>query len=295
MVVGGGPAGLEAALTLARAGHKVTVAEAGEEMGGRLIKETKIRNLSAWGRVRDYRLYQLQQMGNVNLYTGSSLDAEGIAEFGADHVLVATGASWVGDGLGRTRLSPIPGFAGAALTPDDILGGQEPGETVVIYDDDHYYMANALAADLASKGHRVHIVTPQPTLSAWMGMTLEAPRVIGEMNELGVAMHINTTAKSWEDGALHLHRSDTGTPLDAIKADTLIGVTIRHPDPTLSVNLDKIRVTHRRIGDAEVPGTVQAAVYSGHRHAREILNGGKRIPFKRERAVIFDTQAVKAS
>jgi len=107
LIVGSGPAGLEAALVLAKAGHAVTVAERDDELGGRSTREARIKGLSSWGRVKDYRLYQLQQMPNVNLYPGSELDADGIADFGADHVLLATGAPWRRDGAGRTRLQPI--------------------------------------------------------------------------------------------------------------------------------------------------------------------------------------------
>ena len=289
LIVGGGPAGLEAALTLARAGHQVTVAEGATEMGGRVARESRIGNLSAWGRVTDYRLYQLQQMKNVDLFTESPMDAETVAEFAADHVLLATGSGWLRDGVGRSRLDPIPGFAGAALTPDDILNGARPGDSVVIYDDDHSYMANALAADLAARGHMVQIVTPMPVLGGWLGNTLEQPRMIAELLAAGVAMHPNTTATAWHQGALQVVRSDTGAALPAIPGKTLLAVTLRHPDTALSEALTARGVVHRLIGDAEAPGPIQAAVFSGHRHAREILGhepaGGL---FRRERPVLFD-------
>jgi len=287
LIVGGGPAGLEAALTLARAGHEVTLADASDELGGRVARQARIRNLSAWGRVRDYRTYQLQQMGNVTLYTGSSLDTDTIAEFGANHVLIATGATWVCDGVGRTRSTPIPGFADAAVTPDDVLAGATLGDEIVIYDDDHDYMANALAADLAGKGHKVHLVTPMPTLAGWMAMTLEQPRVIAEMLEVGVTMHVNATASAFDSDTLTLHRTDTGQDIAPIKADTLLSVTLRSPNTAVSHALSTLGTAHRTIGDAEVPGTIQAAVYSGHRHAREVLNANAQVPFKRERAVLF--------
>jgi dimethylamine/trimethylamine dehydrogenase len=284
LIVGSGPAGLEAALTLARAGHLVSVAEAREELGGRVSQEAQIKGLSAWARVRDYRLYQLRQMVNVSLYPASPLDADGIADFAADHVLLATGARWLADGRGRSRLSPIPGFD-AALTPDDVLEGATLSGDVVIYDDDHFYMANALAADLAAKGHRVQIVSPQPTLAPWMGHTLEQPRMIAELVAAGVQMHPGSTATGWVGNGLTVVRSDTGASLPIVQGASLIHVGIRHPDLTLSQALNERVLNHRLIGDAECPGIIQSAVYSGHRHAREIL--GQTSPFLRERAELI--------
>ena len=288
LIVGSGPAGLEAALVLAKAGHEVTVAERADEMGGRSAREARIKGLASWGRVKDYRLYQLQQMPNVNLYPGSELDAGGIAEFGADHVLLATGAPWRGDGAGRTRLTPIPGFTGAALTPDDVMDGAAIGHSVVIYDDDHYYMANALAADLAARGHAVHLVTPMPSLSAWMGHTLEQPRMLAEMKAAGVRMYPNSVAIGWSGDGLAVSRGDTGEALPAIAGATLVAVGTRLPDTRLGEALTAQGLPYRTIGDAECPGIIQGAVYSGHRHARELLGTepDDRV-FKRERPTLF--------
>ncbi len=289
LIVGGGPAGLEAALVLAKAGHVVTVAEGSSEMGGRSIREAQICNLAAWARVSDYRLHQLQQMGNVNLFTRSNLDCDGIVEFGADHALLATGSYWVNTGAGRTRLDPIPGFAEAALTPDDIMDGMAVGDSVVIYDDDHYYMANTLAVDLARKGHDVHVVSPMPTMAGWLGNTLEYPRMVAELMAEGVTMHPNTTATAWEGGELCVIRTDIGAELPPMEASSLLAVTIRAANLSVSEELSRRGVAHRVIGDAEAPGPMQSAVFSGHRHAREILGlePENRIT-RRERPILFD-------
>lgn len=273
---------------LARAGHRVAVAERDDALGGRALREARIRGLSSRARVKDYRLYQLRRMPNVDLYPGSAMDADAIADFGADHVLLATGAAWRGDGAGRTRLSPIPGFAGVALTPDDLMAGAAVRGSVVIHDDDHYYMSNALAADLAARGHRVHLVSPLPTLSAWMAHTLEQPRMIAEMKAAGVTMHPNSVATGWDGDGLSVQRGDTGDPLPPVPGQTLVTVGTRLPDTALSAALTARGIPHRVIGDAECPGILQGAVYSGHRHARELLGTepADRV-FRRERPTLF--------
>lgn len=271
LIAGGGPAGLEAALTLARAGVEVTLAERNGVFGGRAALESKLKGLAAWGRVSDYRLYQLRQLANVQLYPNSALDAEGISAFAADHVLLATGSRWRGDGSGRSRLAAIPGFAGVALTPDDVMAGIPLSGPVVIYDDEHNYMGNVLALHLAALGHAIHLVTPLPSIGSWLAYTLEQPRVIAALHAAGVAMHPYVAAATWRDGGLHVTRADTGQPLTPLVANTLITVGTREPNLDLARALDAENVAHCVIGDAEAPGLIQAAVFSAHRHARATL------------------------
>ena len=95
LVVGGGPAGLEAALTLGRRGYDVALADRAKEFGGRLRFETGLPGMKTWNRVAEYRLGQLRQMANVALYPDSDLSAQDVLDFGADHVVVATGARWL--------------------------------------------------------------------------------------------------------------------------------------------------------------------------------------------------------
>ncbi len=91
LIVGAGPAGLEAAMQLGRRGYRVTLAEAGRALGGRVAKERLLPGLSAWGRVADYRAGQIAPMPNVEVYFESRLSAEDVLGMGVDHVAVATG------------------------------------------------------------------------------------------------------------------------------------------------------------------------------------------------------------
>ena len=71
LVVGGGPAGLEAAVMLGRRGYDVVLAEAGDELGGRVAREARLPGLAAWIRVVDYRSSQLARLTNVEVGLGS--------------------------------------------------------------------------------------------------------------------------------------------------------------------------------------------------------------------------------
>ena len=83
LVVGGGPTGLEATLALSNRSYDVTLAEAGDEMGGRVLTETKLAPLRQWKRVADYRTSMLSTRSNVSAFTQSHMDVDGILEMGA--------------------------------------------------------------------------------------------------------------------------------------------------------------------------------------------------------------------
>src|SRR5262245_7115098 len=123
LIVGGGPAGLECALTFARRGYSVSLAEAADHFGGRLRFETTLPGLATWGRVLDWRLGQLQRLPNVTLYAGNELSVSDILELEHQRVVIAAGARWT-----RMLDSPFELPVGEleqphVYTPDDIAAG----------------------------------------------------------------------------------------------------------------------------------------------------------------------------
>ncbi|MFN7225583.1 MAG: NADH:flavin oxidoreductase, partial [Paracoccaceae bacterium] len=115
-----------------------TLAEASTTLGGRVARERGLPGLSAWGRVADYRTGQLAPMPNVDIYRDSHLTGADILAMGADHVAIATGATWRRDAVARLHLHPIPTDPTMPVySPDDLMAGKIPGgHRITLYDDD---------------------------------------------------------------------------------------------------------------------------------------------------------------
>lgn len=291
LVVGGGPAGLECARALGQRGYQVVLTEAAREFGGRVHLESQLPGLSEWRRVVDWRLTQIEKLPNVSLYPGSLMTAADILETGVPHVVVATGARWRPDGIGRSHWQPIPGHdLPAVLTPDDLMAGAAVSGRVLVFDDDHYYMGAVLTELLVEMGCQVDLVTPAPLVAHWSYYTLERDRTQARLLRLGVGLHPHHTLAAIQPGGAILTGAITGRESN-LPCDHLLLVTDRISQDQLYYDLkpalaDGRLRSLRVIGDAQAPHLIAQAVYSGHLAAREFdqppVDG---TPFRREYAI----------
>lgn len=302
LIVGAGPAGLEAARALGQRGYRVILTDAKREAGGRVLLESALPNLIEWRRVIDWRLTQIQKLENIFFYPSSPMSAKDILESGEPHVILATGSAWRRDGVGRFLPRPVQGDA-KVFTPDDLmrlnmesdsllskLREEVPAlEHVVIYDDDHYYMGGVLAELLAQNGCQVTLVTPAPTISAWTEFTLEQDRIYERLLDLNVTLlphHVLASHSPTTAAVSHVITcAETVLPCDAV-----VMVTERIPNDSLyhelKPALDDGRLKSLRlVGDAEAPNIIAQAVFSGHLAAREFgeVIDPNVTPFKVER------------
>ncbi|HUY84609.1 MAG TPA: FAD-dependent oxidoreductase, partial [Steroidobacteraceae bacterium] len=289
LIVGGGPAGLECAVTLARRGYRVTIADEAAEFGGRLRFETGLPGLATWGRVIDWRLGQLRGRADVDLFPGNALTVEDVLGMEHDHVVVATGARWTRMLYAPIELPTEEFAAPRVYTPDDLAAGTVPEGAVLVFDFDNYYLGGAIAEGLARRGIATTYATTAGSASAWTFMTNELPLVHRALANAGVAIHTLRRVTGFDGTEVELADVFTGVRL-RLACRSLVVVGVREPRDELyrSLLARGPELTHAgirsvdRIGDALAPGAIVHAVHSGHRHAREFDAAPGAIACKRD-------------
>jgi dimethylamine/trimethylamine dehydrogenase len=290
LIVGAGPSGLECARAMGQRGYPVTLVDSKPEFGGRVLLESRLPGLSEWRRVAEWRLSGAQRRDNVQMFPASHMTAKDILDTGIRDIIVATGARYRRDGVGRSIHYPISGYETAKIfTPDDIMDGQTPEGQVVIYDDDHFYMGGVIAELLANKGCDVTIITPSPMVSYWTQFTLEQEKIQSRLMGLGVKFLLQHKVLNIGRDVLTASCVITGRE-NTLKQDAIVFVTDRTPNDQLykellTAHTGGVLDSLRLIGDAEAPGTIAQAVFAGHLAAREfdeIINPDV-TPFRVER------------
>ncbi|MFP6806163.1 MAG: NAD(P)-binding protein [Pseudomonadales bacterium] len=277
LIVGGGPAGLEAGLIAAKRGYHVTIAESTPEMGGRLKFETSLPGLSTWGRVRDYRLYALRQMGNVDLFTSSELGVDEILALDHQRIAIATGAHWTRSLYSSLEIPQGELVGPGIYTPDDLADGIIPEGAVLIYDFDNYYMGGVIAEYLAIQGLDVVYATPAGHASAWTVMTNEQPFVHQALHKHHVSINTQSLLTRFDGEQAMLNNIFTGEEqILAVRSVIIVG--LRLPNDKLFQNVmsrseefaDVGIKSVDRIGDALAAGALVHAVYAGHAYAQQL-------------------------
>jgi len=299
LVIGAGPAGLEATRALGRRGYHVMLAEAEHTLGGRVSRESSLPGLGEWARVRNYRVHEIQSMHNIDVYFDNRMQVDDVLVVEADHVVIATGARWQADGRGRYNPRPLAelGPAEQVFTPDDIMDGRLPGGPTLIYDDDHYYMSSVIAELLRAKDIPVTLVTPESIVSTWGSKTSEQGRVQRRLMELDVQLVTAHGLTRFNGRKAEIRCTHTDRPR-TIAVEAVVTVTMRAPNDGLFHELqqriedasdsDYRPLSLARIGDCEAPSIIAGAVFSGHRYARELdteVDPDNRIKYDR---VFFD-------
>ena len=206
------------------------------------------------------------------------MTAGDIVDFGADHVVLATGSRWRRDGVGVTGMQVLD--LPESLTPDDVFAGATVNGPAVIYDDEHYFMGGAWAEKLAAAGHEVTLVTPMATASYWTAYTDEQGFVQARLLQMGVRLVVSHQVVGSVPGGVRVAWGYTGRVQD-LACGTLVLVTGRVPVDDVWKGLAG-RPGVVRVGDCLAPSSIADAVYSAHAFARGL--GEADTVVRRERA-----------
>ena len=299
LVVGGGPAGLEAAVMLGRRGYEVVLAEAGADLGGRVAVEARLPGLAAWIRVVDYRRSQLARLPNVEVGLGSPLTAE------EAHLLrLRPHRRRDRLAMARRRRRPLAhaadrdrrGRAGAdARRP----AGGRPARTASGSSSTTTTTTTWAACWPSCSRGRAATSRSSPR-SRWprRGRSTRWSRHAPSAACSSWALRCWSRERSWRPVAAE-RSARASSPIASSEhaADAVVLVTGRLPQDGLAEGLEGLVETSaegpvvRVVGDALSPGTIAAAVWDGRRYAEELdaPPGDDSVPpFRREVVQLAD-------
>jgi dimethylamine/trimethylamine dehydrogenase len=300
LVVGAGPSGMECATVLGKRGMElVHLVDADDDIGGCMRWITRMPGLGGWGHVVDYRRVQLDRLDNVSLGMGTRLTAADVLDYGAQIVIVASGAHWAGDGLNGVTRQPIPGADAAlahVLTPEQVMleGKRPPGKRVAVVDHEGYFTGTAITEQLCGDGFEVVFVTSHDSVAPYADQTLEGRPVRQRLHDLGVSLHRGVMVTGISAGGIDLE-GEFGAR-SQVEVDGVVLVTQRLSDDALyqqlaadPAALAAAGIEHLyRIGDCVAPRLIADAIFDGHRLAREIdsPDPSQPLPYLRERPLV---------
>jgi len=272
LVVGGGVAGMEAARTAATRGHRVILCEKQEDLGGQLPLAASLPGRDELSDIVRWFQAQLPKVG-VEIHLGEEISEEKVRELKPDAVIVATGASYLRDGLNAPTFSPIAGWEQEHVTtPEEILSGrQTAGQKVVIVDETGFLVGPGIAEWLADQGKDVELITSDPSVGAMLFATLQLPWLYGRI--MGkVTLSPNTAVIQIAGRAIITINPHSGQQGQIEDVDTVVLVTGKLPNDTLYKALKGLFPEVYIAGDCDrAPHAVFGigeAIGSGHRVGR---------------------------
>jgi len=265
LVVGGGPAGLEAARVSAERGHRVTLMERSDRLGGQFRlaghqpSRGQILDLLAW---YERRLVAL----GVEVLLEVSAGADEVEAFRADQVIIATGSRPPSTGFQRAlpMVDRLPGSERSDAVPiQDVLAEKASvGRRVVVLDDVGDWRGLGTALFLAERGHDVTIVTSAAVVGGGLFHSAADGPLRRRFVDAGGAMRPSTVVLGW-DGLTVSVRSTLSGDEDGLPADTLVIAETGVAETALADELRSRGVAFEAIGDCVAPRRASLAIYEG--------------------------------
>jgi 2,4-dienoyl-CoA reductase-like NADH-dependent reductase (Old Yellow Enzyme family) len=270
LVIGGGPAGMEAARVAATRGHKVILAEADFELGGSLRAAAKAPTRQSFLDIATWLESEIYRLG-VDVRLSTYMESGDVMDIGADAVVVATGSLPRMDGIQASH----PGQAITGMDKARVLSSTDIfmsppadlGRSAVVIDDLGHYEALAVCEHLVSKGLSVTYVTRLRAFAPLAQPPLMNEPFLTRMAGKKFRWMIRTRAIAIQPGEVivgpaHLTADDVDT--ERLPADTVVFVSNNRPNREIFVDLSGRNVDVRVVGDANSPRFLETAIREGH-------------------------------
>ena len=273
LVVGGGPAGLEAARVAAERGHRVRLVEKTAELGGQFRLAAGQPERGEIGDLLTWYQRQLEQM-QVKVELRKEMTRQEVEASGADVVILCTGSLPARSGFQRSfpHLDRLPGAdqEGVCTIHDVLEGTVTPGANVLLLDDiNGWWPATGTALHLAKARHRVTIVTASEQAAAQLNYSHTGDSTRERMVKLGIEVMLASALKSWDRGKATIVNLYTGD-VEEREFDTLVLATTNERDDALSRELAESSMDVHAIGDTVQARTAAMAIYEARKLALEI-------------------------
>jgi 2,4-dienoyl-CoA reductase-like NADH-dependent reductase (Old Yellow Enzyme family) len=271
LVVGGGPAGLEAARTAALRGHSVILAEAQPHLGGALRMAAQAPTRHGIGDIIEWLEARVFELG-VDVRLSTYLDADDVAEIGADVVILATGSMPRMDGVQISNPGePIAGFERRnVLSSVDLFGGAPLGDyrKAVVIDDLGHYEAIGTAEHLIASGLAVDFVTRFPAFAPVSDMAHMVEPALARLNRGKFTVYPRSRAIEIDDdgvviGPTYEYLRPSANMLERLPADVVVFVSANSANRMLYDDLRAMGIETTLIGDANRPRFLESATRDG--------------------------------
>ncbi|WP_159872567.1 FAD-dependent oxidoreductase [Novosphingobium sp. 9U] len=276
VVVGGGPAGLEAARVAALRGHRVTMFEARDVLGGALEVWARLPGREFYRHAPDWWERELTRLG-VTMRKGEAASADLVLGLEPQAVVIATGAAFSREGRSGLVDRPIPGADRPSVhTPEDILDkGLRPTGRVVVLDGEGTHASAGVAELLARAGAEVTMIGSSfAPFSSRLVFAFESEFVAKRLAEAGVTFRGATWVRAIEERALTLFDVNSGRESVLDDIDAVVLATGRASIDGLARELEGRVPQLFTVGDALAVRPFATAAYEGHKFARLIGEPG---------------------
>lgn len=273
LVVGGGPAGMEAARTASMRGHRVTLVDSGNRLGGQVLLARKLPGRSDIGNIVEWLPRQLEKLG-VEVILDTIVTKDFIAQRSPGTLVLATGCQWLKTGFNTFDYTNVEGWdAGRVLSlTEAIERAATISGKVFVYDQHGFVQGPGIAEMLSANGNDVTILSPYETLGTpALDFTAQREFIMRRLKPAGIRIMTRSMLRAVRGSTIVIEDGVTNALTEVEDVAVVVIVGVRKSDNSFSDLGDDVAPEVHRIGDCVFPHDIGSAIAEGHRVGRLVI------------------------